>query len=392
MDIERRKEGGILTLVLQGRLDAAWCPEVQKALSAAVRDGEHHIHLDMAGVDYISSAGLRVLIGAYKQLLAIKGTFSLRNVSPEVTRVLDLAGLGQMLTAEKAPPPTEAAGEAFASARADWEVYAEPAGPPMKVRCVGESGPSKSAAGEVVTFPPRAFGIGLAALAAHREEAGGRLGEFLAVAGCAAHLPPGASRRPDFLLSEQNLVPTVWMESGLVGEGSFSLLVRFEAKAEARTVGWREIVQTALAIARCEAAAIVAATETAGLVGASLLAAPDDDLFAFPAIRDRLSFTSERSFRDSTSLIAGMAARPGSAWERCLRPTDESVQTHFHAAAFPYRPLRKGRIALEETAASLFDSQGLQSVLHLICDSREPGGAGESEFTRGACWIAPLAS
>ena len=63
---------------------------------------------------------------------------------------------------------------------------------------------------------------------------------------------------------------------------------------------------------------------------------------------------------------------------------------HLHAAVFPYRPLRKGRIALKPSVTELFDGQSLQAVLHLISDSRAFNGAGESEFFRGAVWIAPL--
>jgi hypothetical protein len=66
------------------------------------------------------------------------------------------------------------------------------------------------------------------------------------------------------------------------------------------------------------------------------------------------------------------------------------VLAHFHAAAFPYRPLQKGRIALDATVRALFDTHALSGVLHLLCDPREIQGAGESEFTRGALWIAPV--
>jgi hypothetical protein len=61
---------------------------------------------------------------------------------------------------------------------------------------------------------------------------------------------------------------------------------------------------------------------------------------------------------------------------------------HVHAAAFSYRPLKKGRIDLAATIRTLFESETLHGVLHLIGDDREAGR--ESEFVRGACWVAPV--
>jgi len=66
------------------------------------------------------------------------------------------------------------------------------------------------------------------------------------------------------------------------------------------------------------------------------------------------------------------------------------LQGHFHAASFSYRPLQKGLIELKPSLAALFEGRGAQGVLHLLNDSREYTGAGESEFLRGALWIAPV--
>ena len=67
-----------------------------------------------------------------------------------------------------------------------------------------------------------------------------------------------------------------------------------------------------------------------------------------------------------------------------------ALMGHFHAAAFGYHPLRKGYVELESVVKQLFDTGGLQGVLHMLTDDRPGVGAGESEFTRGACWIGPL--
>jgi anti-anti-sigma factor len=392
MEIQRRTENATLVLALAGRLDATWADAVEAALAAAVRDGEHRIALDLAGVDYISSAGLRVLIAAYKQLAAIQGGFSVRNPQSGVAKVIELSGLGMLLAITAAPAPATQVAKTFETESASWEGFG--VSEATAARALGNGSAFDISSGGRVEFSARRFGLGIAALAESRAEAAPRLGEFLAVAGCAAHLPPGGSIRPDFLMSEQALTPVAWVASGLVIEGEPSLLLRFETGAKSRGIPFAEIARAALENSGADAAAFVLVAETAGLVGASLRRSPDGTsagALDFPAVRDWLNFTSERAFRDTTSLVTGVIARPGSSFETHLRPLAGGLLAHAHAAVFPYRPIRKGGIPLEETVRGLFESGGMQTVLHLLNDNREPDGAGDSEFTRGACWVAPIA-
>jgi hypothetical protein len=286
----------------------------------------------------------------------------------------------------------EPAAKAFETDNATWESFG--AASPARLRALGSGATLDVSAGELVEFSPTRVGLGLAALASSRDEAAPRLGEFLAVAGCAAHLPPGSSSRPDFLIAEQALTPAAWLAGGLVVEGAPSQLLRFEALAQSRRIPFTEIARAVLEAAGANVAAFALVAETAGLVGASLRRSPAEapaDALKFPAVRDWLNFTSERAFRDTTTLVAGVVAQPGSSFEAHLRPLASGLLAHAHAAVFPYRPLRKGAIPLAETVHALFETGGMQTVLHLLNDTREPEGAGDSEFTRGACWIAPAA-
>ncbi|HEY8902675.1 MAG TPA: STAS domain-containing protein [Chthoniobacterales bacterium] len=393
MDIQKDHAGGALVLRLSGRLDASWADAVERALADAVRGGDHHLILDLAGVDYVSSAGLRVLIGGCSQARAIRGSFAVRNMQPAVAKVVELSGLG-VLFIEKAPPETATAAaqeREFRAHGASWTAYGTAV--PVRLRAIGGLSPFDAAQGEVVKFPSPVAGLGIGALASNREQAVGRFGEFLAAGGCAAHLPPGGVR-PDFLVAEHELVPAAWMASGLVAEGDPGLLLRFEA--ENRSISLAAIASEVLEQTDGRPVLTILVAETLGLVGASLRRSPDtggEGSLAFPAVRDWLSFTSERSYRDTTSVVIALIAHPGSAWDTRLRPLDRSgnLLGHAHAAVFPYRPLRKGLVPLGDTVKEIFASGGgPQTVLHLLNDTREPDGSGDSEFTRGACWIAPI--
>jgi len=405
MEITRQPAGDGVVLKLHGRLDANWCGPVEAALSAAVHRGEHRLSLDMAGVSYLSSAGIRVLLACYKQLRAIDGRFGVVCPSEAVRSVLELAGLKMLIAADAVaavpaatadPPGTE-----HRSARADYRVFPLGSGA-MRVEAIGDpsflqNGLATPLDG-VHRFDSAVVAVGIGALGRSGAENGPRFGEFLAAAGVAVFQPGDGSSRPDFMVSEGALVPEGQLVLGLCGRGAFASLLRFEANAKARTVGLAELAAQSLECSGASAAAVVAITETAGLVGATLRkspaapAGPSEKRFGFPQIRDWLSFTGERAFRDSTSLLAGIIARPGASFGRLLRPLgrDAGLLGHWHAAAFSYRPLRKGRIELQPAVRELFDGHSPQAVLHLLSDSRGIHGAGESEFLRGAVWISPI--
>ena len=126
--------------------------------------------------------------------------------------------------------------------------------------------------------------------------------------------------------------------------------------------------------------------------------------FVHPGVRTRLTFTAERAFTRSVALAAGVVTgRPrtdhrtsvdglGTDVTDQLRPIGPDSVGHVHAAAFRFRPIRKGPIDLRETVSGLFEPDQLLGVLHLLHDDRGISGAGESEFVRGACWIAPIAN
>ena len=103
MDITKRTVGDVLEVTVVGRLDAYWADHLSAALNEAVHDGAHRIRLDMAGVSYMSSVGLRVLLKFHKDLERIKGSFVVCNESAAVKTVLELAGLETLLAHEIEP-------------------------------------------------------------------------------------------------------------------------------------------------------------------------------------------------------------------------------------------------------------------------------------------------
>jgi anti-anti-sigma factor len=98
MQVSEVKEGETLILVLEGRLDSTTSADFEKQIVDAIHNNEKHIVIDLAGVDYISSAGLRaVLIGA-KQMNAGYGKIALCGLSEKLQEVFHMSGFDKILT------------------------------------------------------------------------------------------------------------------------------------------------------------------------------------------------------------------------------------------------------------------------------------------------------
>lgn len=98
MNIEKKAENGSVTLKVTGRLDTTTAPELEKALDD-VLEGTKELVFDMTGLEYISSAGLRVILKAQKAMNA-QGSMKLTGVNDSIMEVFDITGFLDILTVE----------------------------------------------------------------------------------------------------------------------------------------------------------------------------------------------------------------------------------------------------------------------------------------------------
>ena len=98
MTISKKINGNTLEIALEGRLDTVTAPELEKELNAST-DAANALTLDLTKLDYISSAGLRVLLSAHK-IMSRKGGMTIRNVNEIVSEVFEVTGFADILTIE----------------------------------------------------------------------------------------------------------------------------------------------------------------------------------------------------------------------------------------------------------------------------------------------------
>lgn len=98
MDIVKNIEAGKVVLKIEGRLDTTTAPELEKTLDECLATAEEFV-FDFTSLEYISSAGLRVILKAQKAMNA-KGTMKITNVNEEVMEVFEITGFVDILTIE----------------------------------------------------------------------------------------------------------------------------------------------------------------------------------------------------------------------------------------------------------------------------------------------------
>ena len=97
MTIEKTRNGNTAELKISGWLDTKTAPELEAALNE-LGPGVDALVLDMEHLEYISSAGLRQIVAAYKYM---KGALTIRHVSSEIRNVLKMTGLDKRLKIEE---------------------------------------------------------------------------------------------------------------------------------------------------------------------------------------------------------------------------------------------------------------------------------------------------
>ena len=98
MIITKTTEGTSLTLVLEGRLDTVTAPQLELELKSSI-DGIDKLFLDFTSLEYISSAGLRILLSTQK-IMNKQGGMVIRNVNEDVMDIFEITGFVDILTVE----------------------------------------------------------------------------------------------------------------------------------------------------------------------------------------------------------------------------------------------------------------------------------------------------
>ncbi len=98
LNIVKNAEDTKLTVALEGRLDTTTAPQLEEELKGSL-DGVKELVFDMSNLEYISSAGLRVILSSQK-IMNKQGSMIIKNVSEEIMEIFEVTGFVDILTIE----------------------------------------------------------------------------------------------------------------------------------------------------------------------------------------------------------------------------------------------------------------------------------------------------
>ncbi len=388
-------------------MDAAGGELLALHLDEAIRAGVYEIALDMGKTEFLSSAGVRVLLAYYQKLKKLGGCLAVAAMSDSARKVMELSGLLDMLeptapVAEPSPTHEGASIIKFGSLEIAFNILNTTAAA-ASCQCFGEpdlAQPGKSAALTELTLMPESCGVGLGAFGenAHAPGIADRVGEWMSICGVSVSLPPDTGVA-DYMIADKGLEPKAQLLYALCFDANFTHAARF-ATSDPGGVLIADLLNAACELSKTDLLGIALVGETAGLIGAAMkkspIAANDGvaDYFAHPAVRSRLALTPEPEHAGNTAMVVGIVARgaPAGPESKFLRPADgaRNLWAHLHAAVFSFRALPSGNPAPGLLARELVENEKLLAGLHLLNDERPVSGLGQSVFRNGMIWTTPL--
>ncbi len=399
LDIRKSISNKYTLLELDGRLDANWAGHLDDYINSLVRDGSYDLSLDLSNVQYISSAGIRILVGQYKKLHKIGGSFYLSALSKGVRDILEMVGMVETLTQK---PKTEDSEQEPVSGTIEkfgyrFENSKLADGDSMKVTVTGDPKLVRTSAFEKkhnqkISFGENKFGLGLGALGSGFDDCKNRYGEFIALGDALAYMPTDGSKVPDYSMKSGRLIPEINALYALLAEGSFSNIMAFNPAEGNRSIVLSNLIELIMETSGRDHVVLLMIAESDGLVGLGLNKSPlnGESPFEFPAVKEFVNFTTEPAYSKMITVSFGYLAKnavaPFSDFLRPVKPGSE-ISGHIHTAVFPYQPLKKATTDFRQGINSLFLNSEVQDILHLTNDSREINGLGESRFKQGYCWI-----
>jgi anti-anti-sigma factor len=401
MKIRKETSGTDMRIYLEGRLDANGAGYLEDYLNILIREGSYRLILNLTGVQYISSAGIRILVSQYKKIKNIDGLFVLEALSVAVSEILNMVGLKVMLTEEAHEPVRNAGQESryqeinryrFGLEKlSDEKMIISFTGNPQLII---DSGFTVSD-NHKIKFRDNQYGLGLGAIGEGFEDCKKRYGEFIAIGESLIYKPSDGSKIPDYIVKTGSFEPEINSLYSIQAEGVFSGRITFEQIDLIKSISLEELADGFAKATGLNQFMFLVIAESDGMIGVSLNAPPVEGrkLFEYPGICEDINFTTEPAYSRMLTVSLGFYALiPEDRMKSFLRPIKHgsSVFMHTHSAVFPFQALTKNEMSAGKLVLHLLESSIVQDVLHLINDTREISGSGSSLFKQGVAWIGKI--
>jgi anti-anti-sigma factor len=395
IDISQRHSDGLVTVRIEGRIDSLTSQTIQQYLENLTESGERRIILDFSQINYISSAGLRILLLIQKQLKKVEGEIVLCNLSPAIADVFRMSGFYALFRVLHSPEEIctlneQAVGVGFTQKQniAGIEIeYITNGTPPGHLDLIGSQ--QKMAVSEysetdicAVKAGDMQYGLGFAALGDDYESSKNFFGEAVVVNSSLFYYP--AVKRPvvDYMLiTTENASLEYKFFFGLNVSGKFSRVLAFECREEFADLKKLAAVITELSSA--PATGVVLIAESKGLLGMFLKKVPIIDnkptnglsIYSNENFAEWMDFPVEPTDFNRTVIACGLAVRDKAAVPASIaRLLPDQSNIHLHGAVFEKGPLNKKPAHFHQELKRIVNESEVSKVMHLLDASRFGSG------------------
>jgi anti-anti-sigma factor len=375
----------------KGRIDALSSAEIQALFNQLILEGLRILIVDMSGVHYVSSAGLRIFIGTQKELKKVEGEIILAGITQPVIDIFQVSGFTNLFrsVADKNEVPSllardNAATGLLSSKTTDIAIdYLEKEAPAGSLFIIGKQdkmAASSYGENDVVAVKSSAmrFGCGLAALGDSYDEYKMLFGESLVINNNFFFYPAVKHSSVDFMLSQQS-DPSITYKflHGFGFNGDYRYLTSF--KSETGALELSSLIKSFFAISQANLMGITILAESKGLWGMNIKKPPiieqqpakGENIFTSDCFPEWFDFPVEPMYINNLVAATGIAVRNPKLLPPPFRELFSGDNTfHLHGGIFDRAPIGSNLEYFDAEMTRVFNELSVYKIQHLLGQSR----------------------
>ena len=385
MIITRRKEILLDILAIKGRIDGLTSSEIKHAFDLAINEGQRHLIVDLKGVSYMSSAGLRIILETHKSLKIIGGELILLSIPPGIAEIFKVSGMAPMLNIFQDLPSVRR----YLNIKTDGDITSEVKiegitfrlltvsdepgrfyhfGSPEKLFDSSYSEPDiiKVDQSEIL------YGTGISALGNDYLDFRDLFGESVILKHHFFSYPPVKKPVVDYSFYTKEYNPKINFLHGFGFTGNFCSILHFESKEEGTTVS--KLVHAAGTIARSNIFGVVLLSLSGGILGMCLKRSPilenrpgEKKILERDIFHEWMDYSPEEEGLHKTIAGTGIAVKdPEKLDPERQRYFPKDSGLHIHAAVFE-NGLWSNKLAdFEPELERVIRNFEVEKVIHLL--------------------------
>jgi len=423
MDISIEDTNCALIVHLSGRIDAYTSQELRDRLSSQVDAGHYRLVLDLDGVDYLSSAGIRVLLALKGKVDERDGDIKLACVQAYPLGVLKISGLLTFFSVHETVEEATASFPAVEDVDKEIQVethqtsigafgFVKGDSKPSEIRVTGSNLDflyARCSKESIISesLPNIKYSLGIGALGEKADDYINRLGELMIIGGTVVWVPTDGTNIPDYLIPKEDVQEVkVHTPFNIILDGVFNEVARFEA-SNREGASIRDIYQNLFELSRKRidgfrgVLGLVMRADVGSVFGAGIKRSPivenapeNAELITHQDnIKDWLNFQVEPEHENTTALVVGVGLEPDSDFETSLlqsifyippktsrsrlfsisnqgrsKRRDRAI-LHNHAAIFKFLPEAHSGYRVENEIANVIKNGEFVGMEHLMDNS-----------------------